>query len=97
MRNLADARAELEMIVETLHPDAITPRAARDAILAIPALLPRLGSSEDTVKAELNRAGAYVFLEQLDQACSILRSLAPKAQPRARQQIEGQREALGCE
>jgi eukaryotic-like serine/threonine-protein kinase len=93
----ARARVELENIVGTLHPDVITSTAARDAILALRTLLPRLGSAADTVKAELNRAGAYVYLEQVDQACAILRALAPKASPSAREQIEDQRGALGCQ
>jgi hypothetical protein len=90
------ARNELERVVAALHPDVITSTAARDAILTLPALLPRLGSADDTVKAELNRAGAYVFLEQTDQACAILRALVPKTSARVQQQIEDQRDALGC-
>ena len=90
------ARTQLERVVETLHPDVITSTAAREAILALRSLLPQLTTAEDTVKAELNRAGAYVYLEQMDQACAILGGLTNTASPRAQRQIDDQREALGC-
>lgn len=89
------ALARLDSIVESLHPDVITDGTARVAVRAIREVLPNLRSSRDSVRADLNLANAYFFLQRIPEACNVLRSLRGRA-PDARDQIDAQIEALGC-
>jgi hypothetical protein len=87
---------ELNATAETLDPARVTPGAARAAIASFQALLPRLATWSDSLKANLGRANAHFFLGETAEACTVLRALEARASTVARAGIQGQMEALGC-
>ena len=93
----AETLRELDAIAQTLDPDRATPGAARSAIAALQALLPKLATSSDSLKANLNRANAHFFLGETAEACTVLRALEAKASTVSRAGIQGQMSAIGCD
>jgi hypothetical protein len=90
------ALARLDTLIATLHPDVITEEAARRAAAGLGALLPALRTAHDSVRADLNRANAYFFLQRIPEACVVLESARARATPTTRVQIDVQIETLGC-
>jgi serine/threonine-protein kinase len=93
----AAASAELDRVLGRLHPDTIDQATARIAVASLRALLPRLGTSHDSLRAELGRANAHFFLDEIDDACAVLRSFQVRASAVARGQIRDQMRMFGCE
>ena len=91
------ALARLDTVITVLHPDVITEAGARRALASIGLLLPSLRTAHDSVRAELNRANAYFFLQQIPDACRTLRSARSLANPETRLDIDVQLGALGCD
>ncbi|HUF27363.1 MAG TPA: protein kinase [Gemmatimonadaceae bacterium] len=90
------ALARLDSIVDDLHPDVIDRPRAEAALVDLRMILPRLTSVDDSVRAELYRAGAYVFLGRVDDACTVLETTRLRASSQSRRQIDAQMDALGC-
>jgi serine/threonine-protein kinase len=93
----AETLRELDAIAQTLDPDRATPGAARSAIASLQALLPKLATPSDSLKANLNRANAHFFLGETAEACTVLRSLEAKASTISRAGIQGQMASIGCD
>jgi hypothetical protein len=87
---------ELEEIVSTLDPDRVSAATARAAIGSLQGILPKLATFGDTMKADLNRAGAHFYLQEIDIACSLLRSLQARAPSQSRPAIETQIAGINC-
>ena len=90
------ALARLDTLIATLHPDVISDGAALRAVAGLEELLPFLRTARDSVRADLNRANAYFFLQQIPEACAVLGSLRNRATIETRGQIDAQLETLGC-
>ena len=98
----AAAVAELDKLLAQLSPDSIDVTSDRDQAIAratvrsLRDLLPRLPTAHDSLKAELGRANAHFFLQEIETACAVLRAYLPRASALARTEIEDMRERFGC-
>jgi hypothetical protein len=68
----------------------------RGMIRAFVDLLPRLPTAHDSLRAELGRATAHYFLQEIDTACAVLRAYLPRASASARLDIQDARERFSC-
>jgi len=90
------ASRELARISSGLAPGTITSDIARNALTTISSLLPRLHSSEDSLRARLGQANAYFFLGETGRSCAVLRDLRESSAASTRELIDEQIDAAGC-
>ncbi len=77
----------LESYRALLRPD-LTADSARQVILSLENLLPRLPTRRDSVEADIYRAEAHALAGEEEKACAILESARPYANSLQRQKME---------
>jgi hypothetical protein len=71
----AAAGRALDALDVALHPDSTTPAVARQSLRTLNALMPRLPTAGDSVRADILRFQAYVQSEQIRRGCALLNSV----------------------
>ena len=78
------AKRTLDSISEALDPDRADESTARAAVPLLRALLPRLGTANDSTFAEIRTAEAYLLMGDQQRACAAYRRAKASAPTAAR-------------